>query len=79
MEDQMSEIENRLIERLEELNVPVFVIEDALAVLTTEEEQKELMVFVKENKNYDEVARKIAQIAISSGYGEELDDNEELE
>lgn len=75
----MSDTEDKMVKRLEELNIPEFVIQDALDILSTEEEQQKLLDFIKEDRKYGEVARKIARISIESGYGEDIDDNDELE
>lgn len=75
----MSDTEDKMVKRLEELNMPEFVIQDALDILSTEEEQQKLIDFIKEYRKYGEVARKIARISVESGYGEDIDDNDELE
>lgn len=75
----MSDTEDKMVERLEELNMPEFIIQDAIDILSTEEEQQKLLDFIKEGRKYGEVARKIARISVESGYGEDIDDNDELE
>lgn len=72
----MSAVEDKILERLEELEVPDFVIEDALSILETEEEKQKLLDFIKEDRKYDEIARKIARISVESGYGEDFDDED---
>ena len=76
----MSSVEDKLVQRLEELNIPGFVIDDAVELLITDEDRQKLLDFVSEDRKYDAVARKIANIAVESeAYGEESDDNDELE
>ena len=70
----MSDTEDKMVERLEELNMPEFIIQDAIDILSTEEEQQKLLDFIKEGRKYGEVARKIARISVESGYGEDIDD-----
>lgn len=76
----MSSVEDKLVQRLEELNIPEFVIDDAVELLITDEDRQKLLDFVSEDRKYDAVAREIANIAVESeAYGEESDDNDELE
>lgn len=75
----MSVIEDEMVKRLEELNVPEFVIDDAITLLSTDEEQQQLLDFIQEDRKYDEISRKTAEITLQSGYGEDFDDYDELE
>ena len=76
----MSSVEDKMIKKLEEMNMPEFVIQDAFDMLITDEDRQKLLDFIQEERKFGEVARKIARIVVESdAYGEELDDNDELE
>lgn len=76
----MSSLEDKLVARLEELNVPEFVIEAATSLLIIDEDRLKLLDYLKEEHHYQRIVNQICKIAgESDAYGEEIDDNDELE